>query len=33
MVGAYAPGRPRSAEPGGYYEWPVVNPLNIPPPR
>jgi prepilin-type N-terminal cleavage/methylation domain-containing protein/prepilin-type processing-associated H-X9-DG protein len=33
MVGAYAPGRPRSAEPGGHIEWPVVNPLNIPPQR
>jgi len=33
MVGAYAVGRPRSAEPGGIVEWPVVNPLNIPPQR
>jgi prepilin-type processing-associated H-X9-DG protein len=32
MVGAYAPDRKaKSAEPGGLVEWPVVNPLNIPP--
>jgi len=31
MVGAYAPTKAKSAEPGGVVEWPVVNPLNIPP--
>jgi prepilin-type N-terminal cleavage/methylation domain-containing protein len=31
MVGSYNPSKGAKADTGGFIEWPVVNPLNIPP--
>ena len=31
MVGSYNPAKGSKADVGGFIEYPVVNPLNIPP--